>query len=192
MPDKPRQPELLKSWKEIANYMNSGVRTVQRYERMFGLPVRRPAGKLHGSVMATRAEIDAWVAATPIRKTFKLSRTQLDPRMQAQADRLEKGMNAMRKLKDQMLALRAETRSSLKLLIDRVSTIRLHMPPTIPEGYKPFVDMDMDMDMDMEKRFRAAAEESAQLEGVEPPRSPVKSPRNGRTKISASVAKKLH
>ncbi len=48
-------------WKDIANYMGKGVRTVQRYERDFGLPVRRPAGKCGGPVLATRTELDAWM-----------------------------------------------------------------------------------------------------------------------------------
>ncbi len=31
---------VLNSWKEIACYLGRGVRTVQRYERDLGLPVR--------------------------------------------------------------------------------------------------------------------------------------------------------
>jgi hypothetical protein len=148
MRDKPRHPELLKSWKEIANYMNSGVRTVQRYERFFGLPVRRPAGKLRGSVMATRAEIDAWVAAAPIREKFRLSRIAWDSRSQNLSNKLETGLIAMRKLKEQMLALRTETRDALNLLIDRVSTIRMSLPPARPDGYEPLINMDLDLDLD--------------------------------------------
>lgn len=34
--------EILSGWKEIANYLRKGVRTVQRYERELGLPIRRP------------------------------------------------------------------------------------------------------------------------------------------------------
>jgi len=35
------QPAVLTSWKEIAAYFGIGVRTVQRWERQFGLPVER-------------------------------------------------------------------------------------------------------------------------------------------------------
>src|SRR5436309_1682014 len=52
---------MVTGWKDIANYLQKGVRTVQRYERELGLPVRRPAGKATGSVMATKSELDAWV-----------------------------------------------------------------------------------------------------------------------------------
>jgi hypothetical protein len=53
--------EVFNGWKEIANYLGKGVRTVQRYERALRLPVRRPAGKAKGSVLAIKAELDLWV-----------------------------------------------------------------------------------------------------------------------------------
>jgi hypothetical protein len=56
------QSELLTSWKEIASYLGKGVRTVQRWEQQFGLPVRRPNRKAKGIVHATRQELDQWLA----------------------------------------------------------------------------------------------------------------------------------
>jgi hypothetical protein len=53
------QLEILSGWKDIANYLGKGVRTVQRYARELGLPIHRPAGKL--SVVAVKAELDEWV-----------------------------------------------------------------------------------------------------------------------------------
>ena len=50
----------LSSWKEIAAYMGKGVRTVQRWEEQFGLPVRRPNAKSH-VIFAIPAELDAWI-----------------------------------------------------------------------------------------------------------------------------------
>src|SRR5579872_3757699 len=58
---------VLNSWKEIAQYMGLGVRTVQRYEAELGLPVRRPGGKDRGSVMALSGEIDRWLLSSPTR-----------------------------------------------------------------------------------------------------------------------------
>lgn len=55
------QPELLTSWKEIASYLGKGVRTVQRWEQQFGLPVRRPNERVKGIVHATRHELDRWL-----------------------------------------------------------------------------------------------------------------------------------
>jgi phage terminase Nu1 subunit (DNA packaging protein) len=57
----PPQPELLTSWKEIASYLGKGVRTVQRWEQQFGLPVRRPNEKVKGIVHATREDLDVWL-----------------------------------------------------------------------------------------------------------------------------------
>lgn len=51
----------LTSWKEIAQYLGKGVRTVQRWEQAFGLPVRRPDGAVKGIVLAVPNEVDAWL-----------------------------------------------------------------------------------------------------------------------------------
>lgn len=59
---------VLMGWKDIANYLNMGIRTVQRYEREHELPIRRPAGARRGAVMATRAELDEWLLARPKRR----------------------------------------------------------------------------------------------------------------------------
>ncbi|HZZ38045.1 MAG TPA: hypothetical protein VFE06_02865 [Acidobacteriaceae bacterium] len=53
---------VLTSWKEIAAYLGKGVRTVQRWEIDFGLPVRRPTGSDKSAVLARTRDLDAWVA----------------------------------------------------------------------------------------------------------------------------------
>ncbi len=57
-----QQPIILTSWKEIANYLGKGVRTVQRWEVEFDLPVRRPDARSKGIVHANTAELDEWLA----------------------------------------------------------------------------------------------------------------------------------
>jgi hypothetical protein len=52
---------ILSSWKEIANYLGKGVRTVQRWEGTIGLPVRRPTAGNSSIVLAYTAEIDEWL-----------------------------------------------------------------------------------------------------------------------------------
>lgn len=55
-------PAVLSCWKDIANYLGKGVRTVQRWEREFDLPVRRPDGIHHKSaVIANARDLDAWL-----------------------------------------------------------------------------------------------------------------------------------
>ncbi|HUA14592.1 MAG TPA: response regulator [Verrucomicrobiae bacterium] len=56
---------LLNSWKEIAGYMGRSERTVQRWEKYFGLPVRRPAGRTRSAVIALPSEIQAWSRNVP-------------------------------------------------------------------------------------------------------------------------------
>lgn len=53
---------VLTSWKDIARYMGKGVRTVQRWEQDFGLPVRRPLGSNKKAILARPSDLDAWVA----------------------------------------------------------------------------------------------------------------------------------
>ena len=54
----------LNGWKEIANYLGRGVRTVQRWERL-GLPVHRARGERRSAVSALAPEVDAWLASSP-------------------------------------------------------------------------------------------------------------------------------
>jgi predicted DNA-binding transcriptional regulator AlpA len=56
---------VLNSWKEVAQYLARGVRTVQRWERDLGLPVRRPRGTKRSAVIAIASEIDEWVSSCP-------------------------------------------------------------------------------------------------------------------------------
>lgn len=58
--------EILNSWKEISRYLNRGVRTVQRWEKDLGLPVRRPRGKSRSAVIAVRSELDHWLESCPV------------------------------------------------------------------------------------------------------------------------------
>ena len=67
--DQPPQPvpeptpdgDRLDSWKEIAVYLDRGVRTVQRWEKEQSLPVHRHKNRQHqGPVFAFKGEIDVW------------------------------------------------------------------------------------------------------------------------------------
>lgn len=113
---KAEAPPFLSGWKEIANYMGKGVRTVQRYERELGLPVRRPAGKPWGSVIATRAEIDGWVQASPIRDTYSLSTNELRAGNSQATKGITAGLAEMNRLREQLLDLRLEVTKSVQLV----------------------------------------------------------------------------
>ena len=51
----------LRSWKEIAVYLDRNPRTVQLWEKYEGLPVRRHVHRTNASVYAYREEVDAWL-----------------------------------------------------------------------------------------------------------------------------------
>ena len=52
--------EIIDSWKEISGYLNHDIRTLQRWERTRGLPVRRMPGGDKPGVYALQSELDAW------------------------------------------------------------------------------------------------------------------------------------
>ena len=58
------EPERLNGWKEIALHLGKGARTVQRWEKLYGLPVHRLGREGGEIVFAFRDEIDRWVART--------------------------------------------------------------------------------------------------------------------------------
>jgi tetratricopeptide (TPR) repeat protein len=51
----------LDGWKRIAAYLNRDVRTVRRWEKRAGLPVRRLMHQKQATVYAYRHELDAWL-----------------------------------------------------------------------------------------------------------------------------------
>lgn len=73
-----RKNRVLQSWKQIANYIGRTERTIQRWEREFGFPIRRPSGKVRSAVMALVSEIEEWTRGKPtlveIQRTGRLPR----------------------------------------------------------------------------------------------------------------------
>ena len=63
-PDGPVSLAQLNGWKEIAAYLGRSVRTVQRWEKDFGLPVRRFGVSKPESVFALQREMDAWLLSS--------------------------------------------------------------------------------------------------------------------------------
>ena len=129
----PAPLQFLSSWKEIANYLGKGVRTVQRYEYDFGLPVRRPAKRARGSVIATRIEIDAWVKATPLRELYLLPRNKPASDVTV-IQSLNANAGKMFKLCEEMIALRSELQIMRYQLRESVSTLRKELAK---QGHAP-------------------------------------------------------
>ncbi|MFQ5721291.1 MAG: FG-GAP repeat domain-containing protein [Candidatus Aminicenantales bacterium] len=56
-----KNKHILDSWKEIANYLKRDVRTCQRWEKHFGLPIHRLEDAPKSRVFAYKEEIDKWL-----------------------------------------------------------------------------------------------------------------------------------
>jgi predicted DNA-binding transcriptional regulator AlpA len=112
----------LTCWKDIAQYMGKGVRTVQRWESQLGLPVRRPkGGGPKGPVAADRAEIDQWLSSRwserSGRKRDSLQRHHDEDLLPGNPlVQMTQAMETSRKLKAENHALLVELMNSLSQL----------------------------------------------------------------------------
>ncbi len=52
--------KILESWKEISDYLKHSIKTCQRWEKEFGLPIHRLEETAKGRVFADPAELDIW------------------------------------------------------------------------------------------------------------------------------------
>ena len=117
---KDRRTRVLSGWKDIANYLGKAVRTVQRYEYELGLPVHRPAGKLRGSVIAAKSDLDAWVAAKPAREVPVLLDSNPDP--SALLTELKTQMAEFKRLREETAESRQALAKSRKVLRESLAT----------------------------------------------------------------------
>jgi hypothetical protein len=102
---------VLTSWKEIAQYVGKGVRTVQRWEQELGLPVRRTEPGEKGSVLAVPREIDSWV---------KLQQFT-DGRLDTYESDLATLLVSLHVLRTENRELRSENRELLRQLANRTA-----------------------------------------------------------------------
>lgn len=71
--------DFLVGWREIANYLGRGVRTVQRWHDGLGLPIMRPAQLRRGVVTARRSRLDLWLQSLPLRDSLNNRQKGHDP-----------------------------------------------------------------------------------------------------------------
>ncbi len=121
----PQQPELLTSWKEIASYLGKGVRTVQRWEQQYGLPVRRPNERVKGIVHATRNELDHWLNAQWSRRDHELVADLPETRKHFEVVRasIQRGVQ-LREANRQILS---DLKRSLKVFQEECETLSRNM-----------------------------------------------------------------
>ena len=115
------QSTALTSWKEIARYLGKGVRTVQRWEQEFGLPVRRPIGASHKSaVLLYREDIDIWMATRfSARSLESVETSEEHPPQNSARSALRESMRQASELRLTHHALTIQLADSIRLLAER-------------------------------------------------------------------------
>lgn len=118
---------VLTSWKDIARYMGKGVRTVQRWELDFGLPVRRPQGSNKKAVLARPHDLDAWVALRCSSRSQQLARASGSsvPSI-GRVALLNAQIETSRKLREDNVALMSQVRGQLEELRRQLLELQEH------------------------------------------------------------------
>ena len=108
---------VLSSWKDIARYLGKGVRTVQRWERHLGLPVRRPIGASQKSaVVVYRGDVDEWLATRFSARTLLKDGKEGNRSSRSARSTLKDGIRAARELRTANQELTEQIGASIRLL----------------------------------------------------------------------------
>jgi hypothetical protein len=119
------EERILSGWKEIGSYLDRAVRTVQRWELRFGMPIHRPARKRRTAVIAFPSELNAWLSGTTSRVSIPAVEPYDDPG----------------RLREALVRLQHETQDLAVRLwrLERDNTrgreIDNRLPGTSPEGH---------------------------------------------------------
>jgi hypothetical protein len=117
---------VLSSWKDIAKYLGKGVRTVQRWERQLGLPVRRPNGASQKSaVVLYRGDVDAWVATRFSARTLERNDAQTTKSSSSARTTLREGIRTARELRTANQALTEQITHSIRTLTERCELLTI-------------------------------------------------------------------
>lgn len=121
--------QILNSWKEIARYLNRGVRTVQRWEAELGLPVRRPRGRRRSAVIAMRSEIDQWLNTCPLEARERAAGSAPASKPPAQAELSDVPLSDLilssRLLRSDLDRTRRELQTMVRQLVGSIEAYKL-------------------------------------------------------------------
>jgi hypothetical protein len=125
----PDQPTVLSSWKDIAAYTGKGVRTVQRWDRDFGLPVRRPVGSsTKSAVLLYRSDLDAWLAQRALQSRLKSQTASARKRSGPRSSGLAETIRTAKELRATRHALADQIEQSVRLLTQRCEALIIREP----------------------------------------------------------------
>jgi predicted DNA-binding transcriptional regulator AlpA len=116
---------VLSSWKDIAQYLGKGVRTVQRWERHLGLPVRRPTGASQKStVVLYRGDVDTWLASRFSARTLQTNGKERN-RYPSARSTLKDGIRTAQELRTANQKLTEQIFASIQLLNERCDLLSI-------------------------------------------------------------------
>ncbi|HYK35879.1 hypothetical protein [Alloacidobacterium sp.] len=114
---------VLTCWKDIANYLGRGVRTVQRWEQIYGLPVRRPKGAAAKSAVIARvADLKAWLESDWSKRNWQ-GRRDVKP-VSAQDPSVDDGVRTTAQLRNHHRELVFDTLEFLQALAAGCAQLR--------------------------------------------------------------------
>ena len=119
-------PAVLTCWKDIANYLGKGVRTVQRWEHDLGLPVRRPEGLDHkSSVMVYSRDLDVWLHSRWSRRLPHDAPTLSYPSAEraALSTEITNGLRISRELRAELRLLRGDHQVLIRQLASNLTIL---------------------------------------------------------------------
>ncbi|HEX6467100.1 MAG TPA: hypothetical protein VFZ99_07340 [Terriglobales bacterium] len=119
----------MNSWKEIGSYIGRGVRTVQRWEELYGLPVHRPAAKKRAAVLAFTDEVDAWLhkSSAEIMAAENIAASQALPHITESRVRFLELVERNRKLVDRFHGLMQRSAELQGSIIERATAAKSRM-----------------------------------------------------------------
>jgi hypothetical protein len=113
------EAHVLVSWKEIARHLGKSVRTVQRWELVFGMPVRRSE---RAPVSIHRKELERWLAE-------RFTTTNEAPRhtnLVTLRSTLRRNIQLSRQLQASNLRLTAQLSQSTRLFSEQCRRLAAH------------------------------------------------------------------
>jgi hypothetical protein len=134
-------PVIFTSWKEIASYLGKGVRTVQRWEAQFGLPVQRPNARAKGIVRASREDLDRWMATRWSSRSAKIEIPISVSHRNPAGPKLDSGIQVSRELHIAHLRLVDELQESLRALSEKCQGLALHLDNSRSLGSDPAINL---------------------------------------------------
>jgi predicted DNA-binding transcriptional regulator AlpA len=133
------QNRVLTSWKEIAAYLGKGVRTVQRWEKDFGLPVRRPTGSNKSAILARTRDLDAWIAMRCSTRSLPHDPASRKQQILSIRTSLAAGLATSQMLRELNLELLLQVKNALNALRSEIVRMQsgTQSPPATPPPALP-------------------------------------------------------